>query len=52
MSVAFQDYNCCDDLVSIIAKPSRVIGKFAPETERGRKARKISLGGLLSMTVH
>ena len=34
VKVAFQDYNCCDELVSIIARPFRVIGKFAPETER------------------
>lgn len=48
--VAFQDNNSCDELVSIIAKPFRVIGKFTPDTERSRSARKISLGLLSSVS--
>lgn len=48
--VAFQDNNSCDELVSIIAKPFGVIGKFTPDTERSRSARKISLGLLSSVS--
>lgn len=36
MSAAFQDYNCCDDLVSIIAKAASLHRKRNVAEMRGK----------------